>query len=104
VKPAPAPAPAATPVSAPGDDVLVTDNAFVRDGDRPTVTVVAGSRLTWDFRSRQSHAITVRAGPERFAVPARNSDAVSHEFNEPGTYQVVCALHAPGMRMTVVVR
>jgi Tol biopolymer transport system component len=104
VKPAPAPAPVATPVSVPGGDVLVTDNAFVRKGDRPIVTLDAGSRLTWDFRSRQSHAITVRAGPERFAVPARNSDAVSHEFDEPGTYQIVCALHAPGMRMTVVVR
>jgi Tol biopolymer transport system component/plastocyanin len=104
VKPAPAPAPAAAPVSAPGDDVLVTDNAFVRHGDRPIVTLDAGSRLTWDFRSRQSHAITVRAGPERFAVPARNSDAVSHDFDQPGTYEIVCALHAPGMRMTVVVR
>jgi Tol biopolymer transport system component/plastocyanin len=104
VTPAPAPAPAAAPVSVPADDVLVTDNAFVRDGDRPTVTLDAGSRLTWDFRSRQSHAIAVRAGPERFALPARNSDLFSHEFEEPGTYQIVCALHAPGMRMTVVVR
>jgi plastocyanin len=104
VKPAPAPAPAATPVDAPGDDVLVTDNAFVHDGDRPTVTLDAGSRLTWDFQSRQSHAITVRAGPVRFAWPALNSKAVSHEFDEPGTYDIVCSLHAPGMRMTVVVR
>src|SRR3954447_14428721 len=104
VKPAPAPAPAATPVSAPSDDVLVTDNAFVHRGDRPIVTLDAGSRLTWDFRSRQSHAIAVRAGPERFALPARNSDDFTHEFDEPGTYQIVCSLHAPGMRMTVVVR
>src|SRR3954452_7612756 len=64
VKPAAAPAPAATRVSASaGGDVLVTDNAFVRDGDRPTVTVDAGSRLTWDFRSRPSHAVGVSAGP-----------------------------------------
>jgi Tol biopolymer transport system component len=104
VKPAAAPAPEATAAGVPGDDVLVTDNAFVRDGDRPIVTLDAGSRLTWDFRSRQSHAIAVREGPERFAQPARNSDAFSHEFDEPGTYQIVCALHAPGMRMTVVVR
>jgi CTP:molybdopterin cytidylyltransferase MocA len=65
VKPAPAPAPVATSVGVPAGDVLVTDNAFVRKGDRPTVTLDAGSRLTWDFRSRQSHAIAVRAGPER---------------------------------------
>src|SRR3954447_22612713 len=104
VKPAPAPAPAAAPVSVPADDVLVTDNAFVHRGDRPIVTLDAGSRLTWDFRPRQSHAIAVRAGPERFALPARNSDDFTHEFDEPGTYQIVCSLHAPGMRMTVVVR
>jgi len=84
--------------------VLVTDNAFNRNGDRPTVRIDAGTRITWDFDSRQSHAIAVRAGPERFAWPALNSNEVSHEFDEPGTYQIVCALHAPGMRMTVVVR
>ncbi|HWH19462.1 MAG TPA: FAD-binding protein [Solirubrobacterales bacterium] len=87
-----------------GGGTSVVGGVEPRLGDRPTVTLDAGSRLTWDFRSRQSHAITVRAGPERFGVPARNSDAVSHEFDEPGTYDIVCALHAPGMRMTVVVR
>jgi Tol biopolymer transport system component len=105
VKPVPAPAPQAAPVSAlRADDVLVTDNAFVRRGDRPIVRIDAGTRITWDFRSRQSHAITVRAGPERFAWPALNTADVSHEFDAPGTYEIVCALHAPGMRMTVVVR
>ena len=34
---------------------------------------------------------------------AKNSAAYSHTFERPGTYQIVCALHAPGMRMTVVV-
>jgi plastocyanin len=103
--PAPAPVPPPAPVSAPGkDDVLVVDNAFVREGDRPTMSIAAGTRLTWEFHSRESHALTVRAGPERFAAPARNSDDYSHRFDAPGTYQIVCALHAPGMRMTVVVR
>jgi Tol biopolymer transport system component/plastocyanin len=104
VKPAPAPLPGAEPVAAGGrDDVLVVDNAFVRRGERPTVTIGAGTRLTWEWRSRESHAITVRSGPERFAVGARNSADYSHAFDRPGTYQIVCALHAPGMRMTVVV-
>jgi Tol biopolymer transport system component/plastocyanin len=104
VKPAPAPAPAAISGPAPGaDDVLVVDNAFVRRGERPTVRIDAGTRLTWLWRTRESHAITVRAGPQRFAVGAKNRDGYSHRFTEPGTYQVVCALHAPGMRMTVVV-
>jgi plastocyanin len=104
VKPAPAPVPRAAPVGGTGrDDVLVVDNAFLRRGERPTVTVAAGTRLTWLWRSRESHAITVRSGPERFAAGARNRADYSHRFSEPGTYQIVCALHAPGMRMTVVV-
>jgi Tol biopolymer transport system component/plastocyanin len=105
VKPVPAPAPppaAAAPLG--GDDVLVVDNAFVRRGERPTVTVDAGTRLTWRFNSRESHSISVRSGPERFAAGAKNNGVdYSHQFTAPGTYQIVCALHAPGMRMTVVV-
>jgi Tol biopolymer transport system component len=107
VKPTPAALPkTASPVSAAGtDDVLIVDNAFVRKGERPTVTIAAGTKLTWDWRSRESHSLTVRTGPERFALPARNSAGASysHTFDKAGTYQLVCALHAPGMRMTVVV-
>ena len=105
VKPAPAPVPVAAAAPSLGrDDVLVVDNAFVRRGERPTVTVPAGTQLTWRFQSRESHSISVRSGPERFAAGAKNSGVdYSHRFTAPGTYQIVCALHAPGMRMTVVV-
>ena len=105
VKPAPAPAPPPPPpLGAPGlVDVQIVDNAFVRGRDRPTVHIGAGTRLTWQWRSRQSHTLTVRSGPRPFATRARNSDAFSHRFFEPGTYRIVCELHAPGMRMSVVV-
>src|SRR3954447_13942827 len=44
IKLAPAPAPKQAPVSAPEDGgVLVVDNAFVRHGERPTVTVDTGT-------------------------------------------------------------
>jgi plastocyanin len=59
--------------------------------------------VTWDFVSRQSHAVAVQSGPERFATPARNGAQLTKTFTKPGTYQIVCELHAPGMRMTVVV-
>ena len=59
--------------------------------------------MTWRWRSRQSHSVTVRSGPERFATPARNAARSPTASRAPGTYQLVCALHAPGMRMTVVV-
>jgi plastocyanin len=46
----------------------------------------------------------VRSGPARFASPIRNRGRYAHRFTRPGTYRLVCALHAPGMKMTVVVR
>ena len=105
VKPAPSPAPAASAPEAVGrDDVLVVDNAFVHGTERPTLTIGTGTKLTWRWRSRESHSLTVRAGPERFAAPAQTGVDYSHRFTAPGTYQLACALHAPGMRMTVVVR
>ncbi|HEX2102393.1 MAG TPA: hypothetical protein VHF51_01985 [Solirubrobacteraceae bacterium] len=104
VKPVPAAVPPPDAVEAPArNGVLVTDNAFVRGGERPTVTIDAGTRVTWRWRSRESHSLAVRAGPERFTRRAQNRAAYSHRFTEPGTYRIVCALHAPGMRMTVVV-
>jgi Tol biopolymer transport system component/plastocyanin len=104
VKPVPAAVPPPDAFEAPGhDDVLVVDNAFVRGRERPTVTIDPGTRLTWRWRSRESHSLTVRAGPERFTRRSQNRDDYTHRFAKPGTYQLVCALHAPGMRMTVVV-
>jgi Tol biopolymer transport system component len=104
VKPVPAAVPPPDALAAPrGRDVLVIDNAFVRGQERPTVTIDPGTRLTWRWRSRQSHSVMVRAGPERFTGRAQNRADFSHRFTEPGTYQIGCALHAPGMRMTVVV-
>jgi Tol biopolymer transport system component/plastocyanin len=104
VKPTPSPAPAAPPPAAVGrDDVLVVDNAFVHGTERPTLTIGAGTRLTWRWRSRESHSLTVRAGPVRFSAPSQTGVDYSHRFTAPGTYQLACALHAPGMRMTVVV-
>jgi Tol biopolymer transport system component len=85
------------------DEVAVTDNAFFAGQDRPTLQVGVGERVTWTWRSRQSHAVTVADGPERFATAAQTGARFSYSFSRPGTYSLVCSLHAPGMRMTVVV-
>lgn len=84
--------------------VLVTDNAFIRDVDRPTVTIDTGDSVTWRWASQQSHGVSVRSGPAKFAIPVRTDGRVSHTFSKAGTYQMVCPLHAPGMKMTVVVK
>ena len=84
--------------------VAVLDNAFHRGVDRPVVRLSAGQRVTWRWRSRQSHGVAVRAGPERFAGAIRSGGSFTHRFARAGTYRLECPLHAPGMRMVVVVR
>jgi plastocyanin len=84
--------------------VSVLDNAFHRTVDRPVVRLRAGRRVTWRWKSRQSHGVAVRSGPERFAGAIRNSGSYAHTFTRPGTYRLECPLHAPGMRMVVRVR
>jgi Tol biopolymer transport system component/plastocyanin len=83
--------------------VAVHDNAFHRRGDRPTVKLRAGGVLTWRWAAQQSHQVTVRMGPQQIQTPPQAAGAYSARLKRRGTYQLVCAIHAPGMRMTVVV-
>ena len=101
--PAPAVIPADPPPALKPGQVAIVDNAFFAGIDRPTVRVGVGDELTWVWQSRQSHAVTVRSGPQRFGTRARNRSRFTHRFERAGTYDLVCSLHAPGMRMTVVV-
>lgn len=108
--PAPPPPPAAPNLelhAGAADDaaatILITDNAFVDDGERPVVHVPQGAQVRWVWRSRQSHSVQVVDGPARFASGVRNRGSYHHRFTIPGTYDLVCSLHAPGMKATVIV-
>jgi plastocyanin len=95
---------AAVPAGAAGGPtVFVVDNAFVRDVQRPVLRVPSGTTVTWAWRSQQSHGVS-GAGPQRFASSIRSRGAFRHRFTRAGTYRILCPLHAPGMKMTVVVR
>jgi plastocyanin len=96
-----APADAGTTTATHGPSVFIIDNAFQRDVQRPTVRVHTDATVTWRWRSRQSHNVLVRSGPEHFASTIRNHGTFAHRFTRAGTYRIVCALHAPGMRMVV---
>ena len=85
------------------ESVSIFDNAFYDGGDRPTVRLRAGGVLTWRFASQQSHQVTVRRGPSPLRSPPQAAGAWSARLKRPGTYEFVCAIHAPGMRMTAVV-
>lgn len=106
----PAPVPAAGPVTLTAkvpvdgpDTVNVTDNAFVDGVQRPTLHVKLGTQVTWRWRSHQSHSVLLANGPEQVVSKIRQQGSFKHRFEAAGTYDFVCSLHAPGMKMTVVV-
>jgi Tol biopolymer transport system component/plastocyanin len=84
--------------------VAIVDNAFHRGSDRPTIQLRAGQRLTWLWRSRQSHQVTLANASGALRSPTQAFGRYSVRLTRPGTYDFVCSIHAPGMRMTAIVR
>ncbi len=80
--------------------VSIFDNAFFRSRDRPAVRLRAGGVLTFKWASQQSHQVTTRRGPLPVRSAARAAGVYSARLSKPGTYEFVCSIHAPGMRMT----
>lgn len=67
----------------------------------PTLTVQAGTKVTWTNRDDIPHNIV--SSEQKFkSKPLDTDDAYSFTFNEPGTYQYFCGLH-PKMVGKVVV-
>jgi plastocyanin len=83
---------AGTPVSDPV--IEVDDNVFRPD----TVTVVAGTEVTWDWVGRIAHNVV----GDGFDSGVFVEGSFAHAFDEPGTYPYVCTLH-PGMDGEVLV-
>ena len=67
-----------------------------------TLTVPAGTTVTWVNHDAEIHTVTSPAGA--FASPAlETDDTFSFTFGAPGTYAYFCALH-PHMKSTVVAK
>ncbi|MCA1689713.1 MAG: amidase [Actinobacteria bacterium] len=93
----------AAPSLSAGRSVKIGDNFFVKNGGA-TVTVKKGQSVTWRWTGRNPHNVTVASGPMRFASKTQTSGSFSHKFTKSGTYSILCTIHAPGMKMKVVVR
>jgi plastocyanin len=79
--------------------VRVADDVF-----RPArVTVSRGDTVTWRWTGRDQHNVQVRSGPARFQSALKRSGTYSKKLRKRGTYRIVCSIHQPDMRMTVVV-
>ena len=70
--------------------------------DPPTLTVAAGTTVTWVNQDEEPHTATSADG--KFSSPALDTnESFSFRFDAPGTYAYFCAVH-PHMRGTIVVR
>jgi plastocyanin len=96
---APAEGTAAAPEAAP--DQVVIDNFAYQPA---TLTVKAGTKVTWVNRDDVPHTATSTARPKRFDSRTLDTDdQFSHVFTAPGTYEYFCAVH-PNMTGRVIVK
>jgi plastocyanin len=85
--------------------VSVGDNYFVRDGGTPTVSVGKGRKVTWVWKGRSLHNVTVTRGPAKFRSGSKTSGRFSRRLGRAGTYTIVCTVHgARDQSMKLVVR
>jgi len=85
-------------------NVKVGDDYFVRSSGVPTVTVSKGVTVKWNWRGRRQHNVVAQSGPRRFQSALKRSGSYSRKMTVRGTYRIVCSIHQPDMRMTLVVR
>ena len=89
--------PALAAAPAPAQDTAIEIRNFMF----MTVTVTAGSKVTWINRDEVPH--TVREKNRLFASAALDTgDSFSYTFTTPGTYEYFCSLH-PQMVAKVIV-
>jgi plastocyanin len=80
------------PVS--GDQVAVVDNDF----EPANLEISAGDTVTWAWEGRSAHDVV----GDGFDSGVLTEGTFTHTFDEPGTYEYECTLHA-GMTGQVTV-
>jgi plastocyanin len=101
------PNPAARPAEARAPEAPADPHQVVIDqfsfGPR-TLTVAAGTRVTWLNRDDVPHTATSTSKPRAFDSGTLDTDqSFSHVFTTPGTYAYFCTLH-PKMTGQVIVK
>jgi plastocyanin len=67
-----------------------------------SLTVPAGSTVTWTNKDDEPHTVVSDSGLFRSAALDTN-ESFSFRFDKPGTYRYICSIH-PRMVGTIVVR
>jgi plastocyanin len=67
-----------------------------------SLTVKAGSTVTWTNKDEEPHTVTSDTGLFRSGALDTN-DSFSYRFEKPGTYHYLCSIH-PRMTGTIIVQ
>jgi plastocyanin len=69
-----------------------------------TLTIAAGTAVTWVNQDEEPHNIVDLAKPHVFRSPGIDGgEKYTFVFDKPGTYEYVCSVH-PHMHGTIVVK
>ena len=66
------------------------------------LTVKAGTKVVWKWRSSLPHNVTVTSGPRKFHSKTQSSGSFTAIPHKKGTYNIICTVH--GFRMKLVVK
>jgi plastocyanin len=80
------------------NEVLIQNNAF----DPATITVSAGTTVTWTNKDAVSHTVTSNTGGELNSGTLGTNGVYTHMFATAGSYPYHCVVH-PSMTATVIV-
>ncbi len=96
-----APAPSAANAAPVEANTIIIDNFTFNP---PTLTVDAGTTVSWVNRDDVPHTVTSSNEPRTLNSPVLDTDGrYSVTFSTPGTYPYYCTVH-PHMTATVVVK
>ena len=89
---------AAIPALAATKSVGIKDSSF----SPSKLTVKAGTKVVWKWKSSLPHNVTVTSGPKKFHSKTQSSGTFTAIPHKKGTYNIVCTIH--GFQMKLVVK
>jgi len=78
--------------------IMITNFKF----DPETITIKAGSTLTWTNQDSVAHTVVAQDGSWKSDNLAKGA-SFSYTFDKPGTYAYICSIH-PTMKGTIIVQ
>lgn len=92
---------AAIPAWAATPTVAVKDDFFAPK----TLTIKRGQSVRFVWRGKSMHNIIAsKSGRRVWSIGTQTKGTATKRFATAGRYSLLCSIHAPGMKMTVIVR